>query len=67
VAQDKITLVIAHRLSTVVDAHEILVKEAVRILERGKHGALLALGGRYAQMWALWQSAEWVLSVFRGF
>ena len=58
VAQNKTTLVIAHRLSTVVDAHEILVMEAGRILERGTHGALLALNGRYAQMWALQQSAE---------
>jgi ABC-type transport system involved in Fe-S cluster assembly fused permease/ATPase subunit len=48
----------AHRLSTVVDAHEILVMEAGRILERGTHAALLALNGRYAQMWALQQSAE---------
>ena len=58
VAQNKTTLVIAHRLSTVVDAHEILVMEAGRILERGTHGALLALNGRYAQMWALQQSVE---------
>ncbi|MFZ3026813.1 ABCB family ABC transporter ATP-binding protein/permease [Rhodoferax sp.] len=53
VAQNKTTLVIAHRLSTVVDAHEILVMEAGRILERGTHAALLAANGRYAQMWAL--------------
>ena len=52
------TLVIAHRLSTVVDAHEILVMEAGRILERGTHAQLLALSGRYAQLWALQQSAE---------
>jgi ATP-binding cassette subfamily B protein len=58
VAQNKTTLVIAHRLSTVVDAHEILVMEAGTILERGTHAALLASGGRYAQMWALQQSAE---------
>jgi ABC-type transport system involved in Fe-S cluster assembly fused permease/ATPase subunit len=58
VAQNKTTLVIAHRLSTVVDAHEILVMEAGHILERGTHAALLASGGRYAQMWALQQSAE---------
>jgi ATP-binding cassette subfamily B protein len=58
VAQNKTTLVIAHRLSTVVDAHEILVMEAGRILERGTHAALLASGGRYAQMWALQQSSE---------
>jgi ABC-type transport system involved in Fe-S cluster assembly fused permease/ATPase subunit len=50
VAQNKTTLVIAHRLSTVVDAHEILVMEAGRILERGTHAQLLALSGRYASL-----------------
>ena len=58
VARNKTTLVIAHRLSTVVDAHEILVMDAGRIIERGNHVALLAANGRYAQMWALQQSAE---------
>ena len=58
VAQGKTTLVIAHRLSTVVDAHEILVMDAGRIVERGTHAALLAAGGRYARMWALQQSGE---------
>ncbi|HEY8906130.1 MAG TPA: ATP-binding cassette domain-containing protein, partial [Rhodoferax sp.] len=58
VARNKTTLVIAHRLSTVVDAHEILVMEAGRIMERGTHAALLAANGRYASMWALQQSAE---------
>jgi len=58
VAQNKTTLVIAHRLSTVVDAHEILVMEAGHILERGNHAALLAANGRYASMWALQQSSE---------
>jgi ABC-type transport system involved in Fe-S cluster assembly fused permease/ATPase subunit len=52
-AQNKTTLVIAHRLSTVVDAHEILVLEAGVIVERGTHAELLARQGRYAQMWAL--------------
>ena len=58
VAQNKTTLVIAHRLSTVVDAHEILVMEAGRIIERGSHAELLAAAGRYAEMWALQQSSE---------
>ena len=58
VAQNKTTLVIAHRLSTVVDAHEILVMDAGHIIERGKHAELILANGRYAQMWALQQSAQ---------
>jgi ATP-binding cassette, subfamily B, heavy metal transporter len=57
-ASNKTTLVIAHRLSTVVDAHEILVMDSGRIIERGKHADLLTQNGRYAQMWALQQAAE---------
>ncbi|MEN9435905.1 MAG: hypothetical protein RIR09_560, partial [Pseudomonadota bacterium] len=57
VSRNKTTLVIAHRLSTVVDAHEILVMDAGRIVERGNHAALLAAKGRYAQMWALQQQS----------
>jgi len=58
VARNKTTLVIAHRLSTVVDAHEILVLEAGRLIERGTHNELLAKGGRYADMWALQQQSS---------
>ena len=57
-AQNKTTLVIAHRLSTVVDAHEILVMDAGRIVERGPHAALLAANGRYADMWAMQQQSS---------
>ena len=58
VAKNKTTLVIAHRLSTVVDAHQILVMEHGRIVERGSHAELLALDARYAQMWRLQQSRQ---------
>ncbi|BAV96351.1 ABCB family ABC transporter ATP-binding protein/permease [Lysobacter enzymogenes] len=52
-AVGRTTLVIAHRLSTVMDADQILVMDAGRILERGTHAQLLALDGVYAQMWDL--------------
>ena len=58
VSSNKTTLVIAHRLSTVVDAHEILVMSAGHIVERGNHAALMAANSRYAQMWALQQSGD---------
>jgi ATP-binding cassette subfamily B protein len=54
-AAPRTTLVIAHRLSTVVDADEILVLEAGRIVERGRHQELLARDGLYRQMWTLQQ------------
>ena len=52
------TLVIAHRLSTVMNADSILVMDAGRIVERGTHPELIAANGRYAQMWALQQREE---------
>ena len=57
-ARNKTTLVIAHRLSTVVDAHEILVLVNGEIVERGTHADLVARGGVYAGMWALQQSGS---------
>ena len=55
IARGRTTLIIAHRLSTVVDADQILVMDHGRIAERGTHFELLARGGAYAQMWALQQ------------
>ncbi|MFN8848316.1 MAG: ABCB family ABC transporter ATP-binding protein/permease [Inhella sp.] len=58
VGQNKTVLVIAHRLSTVVDADQILVLEAGRIVERGRHAELLARGGAYARMWNLQANSQ---------
>jgi ATP-binding cassette subfamily B protein len=58
VSAQRTTLVIAHRLSTVVDADEILVLVDGRIAERGTHRELLARDGTYAQMWALQAEQE---------
>ncbi len=55
IAQGRTTFVIAHRLSTVMNADEILVMDQGRIVERGRHGELLARAGHYAQMWTLQQ------------
>jgi ATP-binding cassette subfamily B protein len=56
VSQSRTTLVIAHRLSTITDADEIIVLSAGRIVERGRHDALLAANGAYADMWTLQQA-----------
>jgi ATP-binding cassette subfamily B protein len=58
VSAGRTTLVIAHRLSTVVDADNIVVLENGQVVEQGKHASLLALQGRYAQMWAMQQQEE---------
>ena len=55
IAIGRTTLVIAHRLSTVMDADEILVLDGGHVVERGSHAALLASNGRYASMWRLQQ------------
>ena len=53
VARDRTTLVIAHRLSSVIHADQILVLDAGMVVESGRHEELLSKGGRYAQMWWL--------------
>ncbi len=58
IAQNRTTLVIAHRLSTVVDAQQIMVMDKGCIIERGTHRELLMQQGVYAQMWALQQQEE---------
>ncbi|ARP76258.1 ABCB family ABC transporter ATP-binding protein/permease [Bordetella genomosp. 6] len=58
VSQGRSTLIIAHRLSTIADADEIIVLGDGRVVERGRHQALLAQGGIYAGMWARQQEAN---------
>lgn len=57
-AKDRTSLIIAHRLSTIVHADQILVMDHGQIVERGRHDELLALKGRYAQLWALQQHEQ---------
>ncbi|MET0267962.1 MAG: ABC transporter ATP-binding protein/permease [Duganella sp.] len=58
IAKSRTTLVIAHRLSTVADAQQILVLDHGRIVERGRHHELLAADGLYAQMWQRQQARQ---------
>lgn len=58
VAKDRTAVVIAHRLSTVVECHKILVLKEGVIVEEGRHQELLALGGEYARMWRLQAEAQ---------
>jgi ATP-binding cassette, subfamily B, heavy metal transporter len=55
-AKNRSTLIIAHRLSTVIHAHQILVMDDGQIVERGTHEQLLRANGRYAQMWQVQQA-----------
>uniref|UniRef100_A0A452UXV9 ATP-binding cassette sub-family B member 6 n=1 Tax=Ursus maritimus TaxID=29073 RepID=A0A452UXV9_URSMA len=58
VCANRTTIVVAHRLSTVVDADQILVFKDGCIVERGRHEALLSRGGMYADMWQLQQRGQ---------
>ena len=64
IAQNRTTLVIAHRLSTVVDADQILVMDKGHIVERGSHRELLAQNKLYAQMWNLQKQEEKIHPVY---
>jgi ATP-binding cassette subfamily B protein len=56
-AKNRTTLIIAHRLSTVIHADQILVMDHGQIIERGTHSALLSANGRYAEMWQMQERA----------
>jgi ATP-binding cassette, subfamily B, heavy metal transporter len=63
VSRNRTTLVIAHRLSTVVDADEILVLDHGQIVERGRHAELVAMNGHYASMWNKQKQAAAALEI----
>jgi len=56
--QRRTTIIVAHRLSTIVHADEIIVLDKGRIVERGTHASLVAHGGLYAEMWARQQAEQ---------
>ena len=58
ISTGKSSVVVAHRLSTIVDADRIIVLEQGEVVEQGTHDALLAKGGRYKQLWALQQKEQ---------
>jgi ABC-type transport system involved in Fe-S cluster assembly fused permease/ATPase subunit len=65
VSKGRTTIVIAHRLSTVIGADEIIVLDAGVIVERGTHAGLLAQGGVYAQMWDRQREADEALETLQ--
>ena len=57
-AERRTTIIVAHRLSTIVHADEIIVMDKGRIVERGTHAGLVAQNGLYAEMWARQQAEQ---------